>query len=294
MANEKQYCDRMSSSVPFTTKKQIPEIIKSHKAKSILDVGCADGRFTEYIAEMLPKKIKIDAIDPRLHQYRGTGSDVSGNISFKTAKFDKSFVDGCRDKYDCIVFSSVMHEISSYCENDEERFSKKPIKNAIELASKILAPNGIVIVRDMIRPAKFQSKSIPVEFCGLHPLDWFFRYVAECPYYQPEYDQCDISKFMCYDSGRHFIFNIREDVLMEFLMTFTWGVDSFYREIREKKFIMEKNDWKKAFEKSGMTISSYFTTAEQYPKYFEKIVRVLQDGWKFPDTTCLIVAEKKQ
>ena len=48
-------------------------------------------------------------------------------------------------KYDAIIFSSILHEISSYSEDLSKRFSEIPIKEALEKTNDLLEDNAILI-----------------------------------------------------------------------------------------------------------------------------------------------------
>ena len=48
-------------------------------------------------------------------------------------------------KYDTIIFSSILHEISSYCEDESIRFTEIPIKNALRKTNELLTDNGSII-----------------------------------------------------------------------------------------------------------------------------------------------------
>jgi len=299
MSNIKQYCKRMGESVIHTTKGHIPDIININgDIRKILDVGCADGSFTRYLSRKLEnKKTNITAIDAQycLYTKNNEFEETVGNIHFDSKEFNEKFVDQILNQgslFDCIVFSSVMHEISSYSSDKKEQYTKTPIKKAIKLASKILNPGGIIIVRDMIKPPHHRTKTVSVEFRDNDKMNGFLRFIQHCPYYSKT-DKSSVSKFMAYSSDpNRIIFNIREDVLMEFLMCFTWGWGSFPREVREKKFIMDKQSWLDAFESAGLQTTLKVTTKEEYPKYFDKIIKVWDPRWIYPDTTCLFVAKK--
>lgn len=289
MSNIKEYCERMGNSIPVTTKNKIPELIKAHNVKTLLDVGCADGRFTEFLAAELPKNVKIDAID--MSPYVDYSPiKRTGKVTYAVSPFDESLLKWGK-KYDCIVFSSVMHEISSYCDDENKRYSQKPIFDAIQLANKLLNPGGIAIVRDMLNP-NWKTKSIPVEM-NIYCASKFLDFIINCPYLKTKYDKHAESKFMAYDTHDKILFNIRNDVLMEFLMMATWGAESEEREIKERKFILKKADWKRAFKNAGLDIEHYEDTNEEYPKYFDRLVKIWEPKWKYPMTTCLMVAKKK-
>lgn len=288
-SNYKQYLDRMAKSSFFSTKQNIPPIITSYKCKTVLDIGCADGSFSNRIAEETGAKV--------------TGLDInSKSIELAKEKFpnlefihsDINHLDKNR-KFDCIVFCSVMHEISSYFPHEEYRYMKFPIKNAISEAEKHLNPGGILIIRDSVRhPSLINGGLIEhVEFSNEEYRDMFIKFMEND--FKPVQKANKFDYTFTYRKGKtDFDFLVCEELLLEFLMVATWGKESWDREVKEKKLICTKNDWFQFLTKNNFKINSYTQTNEEYPKYCRKIYKIIPPyDWVMPEMVCLIVAQKE-
>ena len=139
--NYDKYLQRMSDNVRHTTKALIPFYAKG----DVLDVGCADGALLSLLHEF----------NPELKLYGIEMNETAANIA--TSKgFDvlcdtfEEFVECYRDeKFDTIIFSSVLHEIYSYDFTNREKVSPLVyISRVLIDASKFLKPNGVIIIRD--------------------------------------------------------------------------------------------------------------------------------------------------
>jgi len=283
ISNHEQYLARMSTSSFFSTKQNIPPIIKSYGCKTVLDVGCADGSFTHRIAcesETIITGIDINEknIDLAKKNYPGYAfvcSDLK-NISSKIIVFDKKPL-----TFDCIVFSSVLHEISSYDPDEKKRFTSKPIREAIEFAAKHLNPNGILIIRDGLKPSDVLKSSIEDGVILPEYKETFRKFLNEFP---PLKRREEFYPFMSLYS---------EEILMEFLMLVTWGKESWSREINERKFICSRGEWYDILFENGFNVNSFTSTNEEYPRYCRKFLNNLYASI-MPPTTCLIVAQKNK
>ena len=278
-SNHGQYLERMAKSLFFSTKQNIPPIIASYGCKTVLDVGCADGSFTKRIADETGAEV--------------TGLDINAkNISIAREKFPNiDFI--CSElkylgedmMFDCILFCSVMHEISSYDLDEKIRFTSEPIREAVELAAKHLNPNGILIIRDGLKPP---AEPRGEGFISSEYRDLFKKFLNEFPplkRHKELYPQCvelDLKDVPALYS---------EEIFMEFFMIATWGDESWSREINERKFICSRGEWYDILFKNGFNVNSFTSTNEEYPKYCRKFLNNPY-AWIMPPTTCLIVAQK--
>ena len=147
-ANHNEYCSRMENNILHSTKSLIPKLIKAYpNVNSILDVGCANGKFSAYIARQTGCKILGIDESHRMIQEANVVSKVPisseeqknilcGSTQFEWINF-KSFTNSIHRNFDCILFSSVMHEISSYDRDLKKRYTTRPIKDAVRNASKL-------------------------------------------------------------------------------------------------------------------------------------------------------------
>ncbi len=138
--NYEQYLKRMSNSMQHSTKGLIP--IWAAEGSNILDVGCGSGVIMSEIEKINPKA-KI------------TGLDLNFDAIIKLQQnhnnwnlIHEDFMKLNCGNYDTIIFSSILHEISSYCEDTDKRFTEIPIKEAFYKTHELLDSDGVVIVRD--------------------------------------------------------------------------------------------------------------------------------------------------
>lgn len=283
-SNHIEYLERMAESAHFSTKQNIPSIILSNGCRSVLDVGCADGSFTNKIREF-------------------TGAVVTGidnnpkNIKLAKKKFpDIRFVEAeigklePNEKFDCVVFCSVMHEISSYFPITGMKYTKTPIKNAIVKAWEHLNPNGIMIIRDGLSTSyPIWRYSTRVRFVDKKTARLFKKFMDGD--FLPLNNPNVYGKSRYTEMEKDSLFYVEQELLMEFLLTATWGRRSWKRETKERKLICDKGEWYDLIEENGFIVESYLQTNEEYSKYFRNICD-FEKGWNLPETTCLIVARK--
>lgn len=291
ISNHEQYLARMSASSFFSTKQNIPPIIKSYGCKTVLDVGCADGSFTHRIAcesQTIVTGIdinekNIDLAKKNHPEYAFVCSDLK-NLNNRVIEIDKKPL-----TFDCIVFSSVLHEISSYDPDEKKRFTSKPIREAIELAAKHLNPNGILIIRDGLKATSAFGFSAGDDFFAPEYRDLFHKFVDEFPPLKRGEELYPYNSPLSLHNGQ---FLYHEEIFMEFLMLATWGEESWSREINERKFICNRGEWYNILFKNGFNVNSFTATNEEYPRYCRKFLNNPY-VWTMPSTTCLIVAQKK-
>lgn len=138
--DESIYLECMSK--PLQEKLKIVSYIPE-KAKNILDVGCADGAVTIAMANLFPW-IKFHGIDlnPRFITSAKKHGVNLNNSSFEQV-YLRELLAG-KQKYDVIIFCSVLHEFFTYGEGISS------VLKALSDAHELLTANGTIIIRDMI------------------------------------------------------------------------------------------------------------------------------------------------
>lgn len=278
----------MAGSAGFSTKQNIPSIIRANNCRKILDVGCADGAFTAMIAGENPQA-SVEGIDINPECIKEAEAKWSGwnRSGFYFSCEELADVEG---KYDCIVFSSVMHEISSYSEDEKKRYTGVPIYEAIEDACRHLTTGGIIVIRDWVDC--IEGHLLRVKFKSLQYSEMFKRFQEEFP----AIDLCRVSDMqMVYEDDEvPDGWLVHQKLFMEYLMVATWGEQSWEREINERKFICKKSAWYDMAERAGLTVIGWLQTTEEYPIYCERIaeVKLLESKWRMPDTTFVMVCRK--
>lgn len=276
--NYRTYLDRMSQSCTTSTKHLIP--FYTIGCNTVLDVGCADGTLIK----------AIQAVNPTA---RVVGIDLNQNaVDLATAAGLEVYKANLKDigkklnlKFDCIIFSSVLHEISSY--NKEYNFSRTIIGETLALANKSLVEGGRLIIRDGLEDSRFTTNICKLVFAKEESTAWFRRFMKETTY--PFYPYTDYTI-----EGTTILCDCR--VAQEFLATYTWGEDSWHREIQEKFCILSEIGWTNDVKEQGFEPIAFMKSKEEYEIYLRDKVRVYDLYGKecFPYMTCTIIAQKKE
>ena len=90
-------------------------------------------------------------------------------------------------------------------------------------------------------------------------------------------------------------FLVTEAFLKEFLYTFTWGEESYPREINERFGILTKNNWLNLLKESGFKIETTIESREEYEKFLSKRVMILDEFgnyYEYPNMTIVLKAHK--
>lgn len=245
-SDHSNYLDRMAKSLNESTKSLIPLYIKGKK--KVLDVGCADGSMMQKLLENDPN-IEVYGID--LCQ---ESIDICESKGLKVFKSDiNSFVHTTGLKFDAIIFSSVLHEISSYA--DKDKYSIFHIKVALNNAKKLLTDDGIIIIRDGLGTNDYRA----VTFQFVNNEDYkIAREFIRTPIFSGHpwtINMCAKDSYTVTMSRRDF---------KEFLFTYTWGEKSWERESKERFGIMSVEEWIQTVKDVEFNIKFISTSTEQY------------------------------
>ena len=140
--NESLYLKRMAG--PLGDKIRVAKYIPKH-AKSVLDIGCADGSVTLALAEIFPK-VKFLGIDLNEH-FLTRAAEQAKTKKLKNIRFEKIYLRDLlarSEKFDAVSFVSVLHEFFTYGEGISS------VLKALADAHELLKSGGKIIVRDMI------------------------------------------------------------------------------------------------------------------------------------------------
>ena len=260
--NYETYLNRMTDSYNYSSKSLIPDFIKG---TTVLDVGCGSGVLLEQLSD-----------------YKVEGIDLNSN-SVEVCR-DKGFIVHNKSlhdidkKYDTIIFSSVLHEFSSYSENN--RFTYVPIQEALIDAYNKLNSKGRIIIRDGVE-AESYTTTVIVE--NKDVIKAIMKYSLDAPMFKNQ-----VIKIKGNSVTANSIF------LKEFMFTYTWGKESYHREVNEKFGILSVDNWTRIITDVGFHILSKSTYTEEYIKYLSKHFVVdnnLTDLLR--ESTILIIADRK-
>lgn len=252
-------------------KQRIVELVVDGKCKNVVDLGAGTGMIAKQISE---RGIKASAVDSN---FKIDGYKNTDLLTYYPCDLIK-FVAETEEKFDCIILSAVLHELS----REDFNYLKRRLK-------KIISPDGcMIIIREpyyekmadgRVRPFKTKElyKSIPKLIRTLTP-DGF------------ENDFINTPKL----SERKVPDGIRK---LNMAFTYSYGKDSWYRELKENRFAFSReeldNFCKKILGADG-TKMSYEFFDKDYKKYFADCGYVdgILDSIEY--TNCLIVADGRK
>jgi 2-polyprenyl-3-methyl-5-hydroxy-6-metoxy-1,4-benzoquinol methylase len=165
--NQEIYLSRMSK--PLQEKMRVAKYIPAN-AKTVLDVGCADGTVTLALAHLFPhiQFLGIDLNGDFIE--KATRSQAEQELS--NVHFEKIYLRDLlarEQKFDAAIFVSVLHEFFSYGEGISSVFK------ALADAHELLHPKGEIIIRDMIfseykKHTSYMAESIVSKVHGIPSL----------------------------------------------------------------------------------------------------------------------------
>ena len=264
--NYNRYLDRMTKSYNYSSKQLIPSYVTG---ENVLDVGCGSGVLIEKLNSIYPDK-NIEGIDLNENAIK-----VCRDKNLNVRCIDLKDVED--NKYDTIIFSSILHEVSSY--DSKLPYTIYPIIDILKTARQKLNDTGHIIIRDGVQA---EPKVICLEFKNDNMTDEIKQYFEDAPMFVCQYLRIDNNKIY---GNAHF--------LKEFLFTYTWGKDSYFREVKEKYGILTPYKWEECVIKSGYRIHQLITYPEEYVKYLSKYIIPNKDFIQlFDRSTIMIIATK--
>ncbi|WP_440119052.1 class I SAM-dependent methyltransferase [Paenibacillus sp. QZ-Y1] len=284
--NEETYLADMNSSGDY--KKVLLDYIVG---KRVLDIGPGGG-------------ILLDLIEQERPEMEPIGIDISANViealerkkqreahRWQVIKGDALQLDQYVQPgtVDTVIFSSILHELYSYIELDGRRFNSDTVVAALRSSFNVLSPGGRILIRDgiMTEPETQKRRIRFLEADGIH---WLERYAEDF-------------------QGRHIEFErmSEDEVLldindaMEFLYTYTWGEEAYVHEIQEQFGIFTPSAYENCIrealgEQAEMITFKHFLQEGYTEALGERIIFMEENGQlaPLPDSTCLIVIEKKK
>lgn len=293
------FCRLMAENIVNTGKGSIPRIVAdglppSHwdgSLRFVLDVGCADGRLTEAIRDSTPEDVGVIGLEPRRARCLSAwdrAQDGEGRIVYVNTSLEE--YGGGEKGFDAVVFSSVLHEISSGARDGCERYCVAPVAKAVAKAYRLLKPGGLLVIRDFVRPAGVEGRHVRVRFRSRESEDRLFGYLRDCPFLDRIKGAEVLLDVFGHDGVREF--SVREDILLEFLLCWTWGGRSWSREVKERKLVLKKAGWLSLLRKQGFQDCSAAVCAEGYPEHFSRIAVPVGTKYEWPGMSGVITGRK--
>ena len=284
--NEESYLKTMNAA-DTSTKKDLPDYITGER---ILDVGSGGGVLLDRLEARWPDKTII-------------GTDISRNVievlerrkqeekhawtvcihNFTEGKFEPAV--------DTVIFSSILHEIYSYTETESGRFNIASAETALRNAYDSLRPGGRIVIRDGIKTPG--SGKLGIRFKTPEGMEFFERF------------RQDFHGMDAMPENERIVSADRESQTVitdinygrEFLYTYTWGAASFAHECQECFGYYTLPEYTSVLESLGMHILKAESFLEKgYEEHLSPLVElfdpVTHDAVRFPDSNCILVAEK--
>ena len=253
--------------------------------RNILDVGCGSGVMLKALEEENPNA-KLTGLDLNIDAIKR----LSKTTNWKLYHMD--FMNLENVKFDTIIFSSILHEISSYNSNPSKRFTEMPILEAFKKSYELLENKGSIIVRDgLLSSEEERHNKLIVSFKDLNDYQWLYRFQNDFK----GFDNLDIDTKIA-DLGNN-KYQVSEGFLKEFLCTYTWGPESYPREINERFGILTKNEWISLLKVAGFKLETIIESKEEYEKYLSKKINITtEEGiqYEYPNMSITFKATKSR
>ena len=288
--NEDSYLAHMHAS--GDDKRVILDFIKGEK---ILDVGPGSGVALDMVEEAFPDKTVtgvdisanvIEALQRKKQTENRQWSVLQGDALNLSDTFEENSLD-------TIIYSSIFHEFFSYIPYNGKKFNHETIEAALKSGFRSLKKGGRIIIRDgiMTEPAdqmriiEFKNAKNAAE--GIQFLD---QYIKDFQGRKIEASYIGSYKFQ-----------MPVNDAMEFLYTYTWGEESYVHVVNEQFGYYTPSDYKKMLTRTLgeenfelVTFQHYLQAG--YTEHLSEKIRFFDEQGKevpLPDSTCLIVIEKK-
>jgi SAM-dependent methyltransferase len=259
-SNYSEYLNTMTLSTMNSSKGLIPYYVAINctgKGYKVLDVGCGSGVLLDAIHDICPEAqlYGIDLNSKSVELCRNKGYTVY-HRSLRDLHLEE-------EHFDCIIFSSVLHEIVSY--DELYPYETSLINDSLGLAYNLLNINGTCIIRDGVEGGLYTSR-VTINFKEDDGLEWARKFFYDYPI-KYQWQNKTFSDFT--DNVRVF-FPVA--LAKEFLYTYTWGESHWNREINEKFGILTLQGWKQVIHANNFSIITETVNSENYLQFLEKKV----------------------
>jgi SAM-dependent methyltransferase len=258
--------------------------------KRVLDIGPGGG-------------VLLDLIEQEKPEVEAIGIDISANViealerkkqreshRWHVMKGDALQLDQYVEPgtVDTVIFSSILHELYSYIERDGRRFNTDTVAAALHSAFQVLSPGGRILIRDGIM-SEPESQTRRIRFLETDGVSWLERYAADFKGREITFERITNDEVM-----------MPINDAMEFLYTYTWGEEAYVHEVQEQFGVFTPQAYEKCIrdtlgEQADIIMLRHFLQEGYTEALADRIVFMDEKGEpvSLPDSTCLIVIEKK-
>lgn len=298
-ANLDLYYARMESSLGDKVR-----ILEHIRGKDVLDVGCGSGVLSAALREQGYNVFGIDTSPESVARARAAGIDARLGYADQAADIfgERSF--------DTVICSSVMHEVFSYGDSNQVPGTIASISHTLSGLHRALRSGGRFIIRDGVSPLTAREKMI--EAAGMRLLnrervmmvvdekaavDKFMEHspFARSSFGPEDHDALDRMidiRYECTLPDGRAVFSGSAASLMEFAFTYTWGPESFVREVQEYYGLFTLDAYAGYCVSRGFDlVSADSYIQEGYREHLDGKVEFI--GMDFPATNALWVMDKR-
>jgi len=273
------YFERMKSSIGDKA-----EMIQYIKPNRVLDVGAGGGEF----AAMLEKEgfdvVALDGSREAINRCSARGLRTVEGFTHQISELVPA------DYFDTITCSSILHEVYSYGNGTSgSAHTLDSLRTTFAEFKHALKADGRLVIRDGIMPTEWDGY-VELEFDDPYGMHIAQLYLDMIPFRGTNMREVNLWK-------KHNAKNVaigNMESAMEFLYTYTWGVQNFERETQELFGVFTLEGYKQFLTENGFRVlhaEEYLQ--EGYPEHLKDKVRLTRNGEpvEYPNSNCLIVAE---
>lgn len=255
----------------------------------ILDVGAGGGELAE---ELRLRGNEVYALDgsseairrieenfPKVRAVAGYTHELSS--LFKPASFDT------------IICSSILHEVYSYGDPTNGKYSIRSVMDTLDSFFKLLKPGGVLLIRDGIMPTLWDEE-VRMELKNSDSVKFLEMYQGAAPFYSPTADFRRVSFEEIPETSN--IYRGTLSSAMEFLFTLTWGWKSAERETQELYGIFTETGYRLALSVNGFDVEHSIQYLQPgYPQHLSGVADIFDsfgNRKNLPSSNAIFVARR--
>lgn len=282
--NEESYLNTMNETINH--KAVITDYVLG---KRIIDIGPGGGALMDLLVQKCPDSeiMGLDISSNVIEDLKR--KKIRENRQWDVFQGDVMDLDNyLTEKVDTFIFCSILHELFSYIPYEGQRFNYNTLRVVFKNVFNNLNSGGRIIIRDGIMTYDEKQMRI-IRFKDKNDMEFLYRYCSDFQGRKIQYTKLSENEVL-----------MPVNDAMEFLYTYTWGEESYNHEIQEMfgYFTPEKYI---SFIKGTLGEDAEIIESKHYLQegYEENLLNKIdffdenRQAAKLPDSTCLIVIQKK-